>query len=162
MSKVKVLFVCLGNICRSPLAEAIFSQKVVEMGLSDQFLIDSCGTSNYHIGEQPDARTRANAIKNGVRLDHQGRQFKKEDFHTFDYIIPMDASNLTNVERLRPNAASTKVLLMRSFDLQNKNEDVPDPYYDGERGFQEVFEILDRSCSEFLNYMISKQLIKDQ
>uniref|UniRef100_UPI0040475883 low molecular weight protein-tyrosine-phosphatase n=1 Tax=Roseivirga sp. TaxID=1964215 RepID=UPI0040475883 len=158
MSKVKVLFVCLGNICRSPLAEGIFTQKVSEMGLSDHFEIDSCGTSNYHIGEQPDPRTIANAIKNGVELYHQGRQFTYADFLDFDYILPMDQSNKRDIERLRPEDAKAEVLMMRSFDSLDRNANVPDPFYDGERGFQEVFEILDRSSDSLLDFLVQKHL----
>lgn len=158
MSKVKVLFVCLGNICRSPLAEGIFTQKVNEMGLSDHFEIDSCGTSNYHIGENPDPRTIANAFKNGVQLNHKGRQFSFADFLNFDYILPMDRNNRRDIEKLRPEDANPEVLMMRYFDPLNKDADVPDPYYDGERGFQEVFEILDRSSDSLLDFLVEKHL----
>jgi protein-tyrosine phosphatase len=158
MSKVKVLFVCLGNICRSPLAEGIFMQKVSEKGLSNHFEIDSCGTSTYHIGEQPDLRTIANAIKNGIELYHKGRQLIYLDFLNYDYILPMDQSNKRDVEKLRPEDAKAEVLMMRYFDPLNKDADVPDPYYDGEKGFQEVFEILDRSSSTLLDFLIQKHL----
>ncbi|PIQ49309.1 MAG: protein tyrosine phosphatase [Cytophagales bacterium CG12_big_fil_rev_8_21_14_0_65_40_12] len=158
MSKVKVLFVCLGNICRSPLAEGIFTQKVIEMGLSDHFEIDSCGTSNYHIGEQPDPRTIKNALKNGVELNHQGRQFTYADFLEFDYILPMDQSNKRDIERLRPGHERAEALMMRYFDPLDKNANVPDPYYDEEKGFQEVFEILYRSCASLLDFLVKKHL----
>jgi protein-tyrosine-phosphatase len=90
MQKIKVLFVCLGNICRSPLAEAIFKDKLKKKGLERFFEVDSCGTSNYHIGDQPDSRTIANARKNGIAIDHCGRQFTANDFGDFDYILAMD------------------------------------------------------------------------
>lgn len=157
MDKTKVLFVCLGNICRSPLAEGIFRDKVKEAGLTDKFEIDSCGTSAYHIGDQPDPRTRANAIENGVTLNHQARQFVQEDFHDFDYILPMDSSNLGNVNRLEPANTKAKVILMRDFDPQGKGEDVPDPYYGGARGFQNVFDILDRSTASLLEAIRSEK-----
>lgn len=150
MSKIGVLFVCLGNICRSPLAEGIFRDKVRAAGLEDKFEIDSCGTSAFHIGEQPDPRSRANAEENGVYLDHQARQFVASDFSDFDYILPMDSSNYRNVMRLEPARAQGKVVLMREFDSSAKGADVPDPYYGGERGFQDVFDILDRSAEALL------------
>jgi protein-tyrosine phosphatase len=154
MSKVKVLFVCLGNICRSPLAEGIFKKKVEEKGLADRFVIDSCGTSNYHIGEQPDRRTIKNALANGVRLNHQGRQFTVQDFNDFDYIVAMDSSNVQNIEKLRPEGNSKQILLVRSFDELSMNKNVPDPYYGGENGFQEVFDILDRSIEGLVNHVV--------
>ena len=150
MEKTRVLFVCLGNICRSPLAEGIFSKKVEEAGLSHRFVIDSCGTSAFHIGEQPDPRTRANARDNGVLLDHQARQFLADDFDRFDYILPMDASNLRNVRSLEPATYQAKVTMMRDYDREGRGMDVPDPYYGGSRGFQNVFDILERSTEELL------------
>lgn len=156
MSKVKVLFVCLGNICRSPLAEGVFKKKVEEKELADRFFIDSCGTSNYHIGEQPDRRTVKNALTNGVRLNHQGRQFTVQDYNDFDYIVAMDSSNLRNIEMLRPKGNDRQIKLMRSFDEAGLNKDVPDPYYGGERGFQEVFDIIDRSAQGLLDFIIKE------
>ncbi|KYG71786.1 protein tyrosine phosphatase [Roseivirga ehrenbergii] len=156
MSKVKVLFVCLGNICRSPLAEGVFKKKVEEKGLADRFVIDSCGTSNYHIGEQPDRRTIKNALVNGVRLNHQGRQFAVQDFNDYDYIVAMDASNRRDIEYLRPVDCIKKVWLMRNFDNSGLNKDVPDPYYGGENGFQEVFDIIDESADGLLTFLIEE------
>ena len=147
----KILFVCLGNICRSPLAEGILKSKLRSLDLSHEIEVDSCGTGNYHIGEQPDPRTLANAHENGIKLDHQARQFVREDFDRFDYILVMDRSNLQNVKKLDPLEDYTgKLYLMREFDPLGKGKDVPDPYFGGERGFQEVFDILDRSIDRFL------------
>src|SRR6188768_3287743 len=100
MEKVKILFVCLGNICRSPLAEAIFKHKIKQKGWEQWVEADSCGTANYHIGDSPDPRTLANAKKNGVVIDHCGRQLSEEDLGDFDYILAMDNSNLNNILRL--------------------------------------------------------------
>jgi protein-tyrosine phosphatase len=154
MEKIKVLFVCLGNICRSPLAEAIFKDKLKKKNLEKFFIVDSCGTSNYHIGDPPDSRTIANARKNGVAIDHCGRQFTVKDLTDFDYILAMDHSNRQNILRLlKDESHRPKVRLMRDFDPMGKGEEVPDPYYGGEKNFQEVFEILDRSTENFLNHL---------
>ncbi len=113
--------------------------------------VDSCGTGQYHIGEQPDSRTIANAQENGITLDHRARQFVYEDFERFDHIIAMDRSNLQNIKRLdSDNNFADKLHLMRDFDPVENGGDVPDPYFGGERGFQEVFDILDRSIDHFL------------
>jgi protein-tyrosine phosphatase len=145
----KVLFVCLGNICRSPLAEAIFWHKVKERGLTNVYYAESCGTANYHIGDQPDHRTIRNALKNGVAIDHVGRQLCTEDFEKFDEIFVMDRSNYRNALRIAGRHQS-KVKMMRSFDPNGMDEEVPDPYYGEERDFQNVFEILDRSIERYL------------
>jgi protein-tyrosine phosphatase len=148
---MKILFVCLGNICRSPLAEAIFKHKVKEKGLANQFFSDSCGTSNYHIGDKPDARTIRNAHQNGISIDHLGRQFDKTDLKKFDLILAMDKGNIESVLRF-PNASlyKEKIKVMREYDPHG-NGDVPDPYYGGEKKFQEVFDILDRSIENLID-----------
>ena len=156
MEKVKVLFVCLGNICRSPLAEGILRHKIQQRELSDLFHVDSCGTAAYHVGEHPDSRSVANARENGIIYDHYARQLSISDFHDFDYILPMDNSNERNIRSLEPDSARAQVIKMRHFDAHNQDANVPDPYYGGERGFQEVFDILERSMESFLTYMIEK------
>ena len=148
---VRILFVCLGNICRSPLAEAIFISKINERKLSAGFNVQSCGTANYHIGHSPDPRTIHNAKKNGIEINHLGGQLTESDLDSFDYIMAMDNSNLRNIFRLE-NAAinSHKIFLMRSYDSLGKDMDVPDPYYGEEKDFQEVFDILNRSVESFI------------
>jgi protein-tyrosine phosphatase len=162
MEKVRVLFVCLGNICRSPLAEAIFKEKVKQAGLEKWIEADSCGTSNYHIGGSPDPRTIANATKNGISIDHCGRQLDIEDLEKFDFILAMDKSNYKNILALAGSEAyQDKVMLMRDFDPLAKGGEVPDPYHGGEQGFQEVFDILDRSMASFLEHL-KKNFLKEE
>lgn len=145
----KVLFVCLGNICRSPLAEAIFRHKVKARGLDHLYMIDSCATSNYEIGNRPDPRTLRNAEKNGVIIDHIARQLCSDDFENFDEIIVMDRNNFRNTTRLA-GIHHSKVKLMLSYDPDCGDDEVPDPYYGEEKDFQIVFELLDRSIEAYL------------
>ncbi len=155
VTPVKVLFVCLGNICRSPLAEGILKHKTKSRKVEDQLEIDSCGTSNYHIGDPPDSRTIANARNNGVVLTHRGRQLTEADLNYFDFILAMDYSNHKNILRLTSDSeVEKKVELLRAYDVLGKNGEVPDPYYGGEERFQEVFNILDRSLDNFLSHLI--------
>lgn len=147
---MKILFVCLGNICRSPLAEAIFNERIRQRALQDKFQSDSCGTANYHVGDWPDDRTIKCAQRNGIMINHLGRQLKREDLDKFDLILAMDESNWQNILRLSKESNRSKVVMMRDFDPQGKG-DVPDPYYGGDKDFDEVFEILDRSIEELIN-----------
>ncbi len=153
---MKVLFVCLGNICRSPLAEAIFNHQLRERRLQMHFTGASCGTANYHVGDTPDPRTVRNALKNGVLIDHLGRQFCEEDFEHYDLILAMDASNHSNIMRV-PGASKykSKVRMMRWYDPHLKDGDVPDPYYGSEKDFQEVFDILNRSMKQLITELES-------
>lgn len=149
---IKVLFVCLGNICRSPLAEAIFNQKIKALGLDRQFKSDSAGTSDFHIGELPDERSIKCAEKYGLKITHRGRQVNRTDFRDFDYIIAMDDNNLRNLNNLkvRYSFPNKEIYLMRDFVVGDEGLPVPDPYYGGEEGFDEIYQILDKSIHDFL------------
>lgn len=150
---MKVLFVCLGNICRSPLAEAIFRHRIQSRNWGHSIIADSCGTANYHIGGWPDHRTIRNATKNGVEIDHVGRQLSIRDLQEFDFVLAMDRSNLEDILELDyDNEFSDKVMLLRKFDPEPGDE-VPDPYYGNEDDFQEVFEILSRSIDHFIDHL---------
>lgn len=150
---IRVLFVCLGNICRSPLAMAIFDQKVVDAGLRSFFQSDSAGTSDFHIGELPDERTLRCASNHAIPLKHRGRQVNRTDFRDFDYIIAMDPINLQNLESLKSQMGfgEKKIYLMRDFGLGPRDLAVPDPYYGGPENFEEVYQILDEAMEGFLN-----------
>lgn len=149
---IKVLFVCLGNICRSPLAEAIFKKKLQNEGLDKKILADSAGTANYHVGENPDPRTIEIAEKHGVPVNHKGQQFKKHHHDEFDYLLAMDHSNYRNMTT-EMGMDPDKLILMRDFDSNGKGQDVPDPWYGGMNGFEDVYQILDRSLDEFLEFV---------
>jgi protein-tyrosine phosphatase len=155
--KRKILFVCLGNICRSPLAEAIFSKLAEEQGMAEFYKADSCGTSGHHIGEQPDSRTLRNARKNKLQIQHRGRQLHPDDFHSASLILTMDRHNYQETKALatRHGFDSSDIRMLRSFDplAVESNPDVPDPWYGGEEGFEEVFQIIFRSCSGLLEVM---------
>ena len=152
------MFVCLGNICRSPLAEGIFKQQVASLKLDHKIVCDSAGTSNYHIGQDPDHRTLSNALQNGLELNHKGQQFKVGHFEAYDYIVAMDQSNFDDILSLHDSAPfhEYELVKMRQFDEHGKGLDVPDPYFGGPKGFQQVFEMLSRSNRNFLDYLVKK------
>ena len=149
---IRVCFVCLGNICRSPTAEAVFRRFVADAHMSDDVVIDSAGTAAYHVGEPADARARSAGRQRGYDLDGRARQFTRADFDRFDHVLAMDQDNLRALLKLAPSdAAKAKVRLLRSFDATAKNgAEVPDPYYGGSRGFDEVIDICERACRGLL------------
>jgi len=152
---IKVVFVCLGNICRSPLAEGVFKKMLAEEKLHHKIYADSAGTAAYHIGDQPDKRSCEIANKYGIDLAHEGRQFNRNDLHEFDYIIAMDGKNYAGIKSL--GEGKGKVALMRDFDEQGRGKDVPDPYYGGMEGFEEVYQMAYRSCKELLEHIKKEQ-----
>lgn len=155
--KTRILFVCLGNICRSPLAESVFRHLARERGVEDRFEIDSAGTSGYHAGDPPDSRTVQTARMRGVEVVGSSRQLSPEDLSRFDYIIVMDAENLANVKRVAARAnASARVHRLREWDPEGAGGDVPDPYYGGVRGFDDVQDIVERSCEKLLDHLLTE------
>ena len=149
----KILMVCLGNICRSPLAEGILQSKLPR----DKFIVDSAGTGEWHIGKQPDQRSIAIAHKNGLDISHQrGRQFRTEDFKDFDYIYVMDGSNYNDVLSLAKNdEEKNKVKLILNELFPGENVDVPDPYFGLQNGFASVYDMIDQACD-----IIAEKLLK--
>ena len=152
---MKILFVCLGNICRSPLAEAILRHKINSLDWEEEFIVDSCGTSTYNLGDAPDPRGMRCAHRRGVHMDHIARQINGNDFEFFDLIIAMDHSNLENIKRVAQEKHHDKIRLMREFDPEGEGE-VPDPYYGTEEDFDDVFEILDRSMDQLIQNLKEK------
>jgi protein-tyrosine phosphatase len=154
--KTKILMVCLGNICRSPLAEGILASKLP----FKHFAVDSAGTGNYNIGENPDHRSIAIAKLNGIDICKQkARQFSKNDFENFDYIYAMDVTNFQNIVELAPNEESAKkVKLILNEIFEDENVDVPDPYFGLENGFSKVYDMLDQVCDKIAEKLKKKHL----
>ncbi|BAZ42175.1 protein-tyrosine-phosphatase [Calothrix sp. NIES-4101] len=153
----KLLFVCLGNICRSPAAENIMNHLVAEKGLSDRIICDSAGTSSYHIGSSPDRRMSIAATqKLGISLKGRARQFQKSDFRDFDLILAMDKDNYANILSLDSSGQyGEKVQLMCDFCSRHTLKEVPDPYYGGTEGFNRVIDLLVDACEGLLNQVDS-------
>lgn len=146
-----ILFVCMGNICRSPSAEAVMKYLVEKEGLNDKIFIDSAGTIGYHEGEEADARMKKHAAKRGYDLTSIARQFRLEDFEKFDYIVAMDRENYRDILALPPDGRyRSKVFMMTDFS-ENGYDGVPDPYYGGPKGFEHVLDILEDSTKGLLN-----------
>lgn len=152
MQKKKILFVCLGNICRSPAAEAILKKKLTEENLQDNIYVDSAGIAGYHVGESSDPRMIGYAAKRGYKVEHITRKFNPaKDFIKFDYIITMDNEIFTDVKSHdNLNRFSHKIFKMTDFCKDIQVEEVPDPYYEGEKGFNNVLNILEDGCKEIL------------
>jgi protein-tyrosine phosphatase len=147
----RVLFVCLGNICRSPLAEGVFRHLVAERGLEDRIEIDSAGTGGWHVGEGPDPRSLEVAARNGVSLDGQAaRRIEATDLGDFQWIVAMDADNERDLRRLAQEDPDVRIHRLRDFDPEGVG-DVPDPYYGGPQGFDTVYAMVERSCRALLD-----------
>lgn len=152
-NKVRILFVCLGNICRSPAAEGIMRAEVERRGWADRVEIDSAGTGGYHIGDLPDRRMRVHARQRGLELNHICRQVCLEDFSDFDLIIGMDASNLANLRRMAPTVEDARKIhaMAEYFSPGSRYDHVPDPYYEGSKGFELVLDLLEDACRNLAN-----------
>lgn len=149
-----VLFVCLGNICRSPLAEGVFAHLVESRGLEGRYRVDSAGTGAWHVGELPDPRSREVARRNGVTLPSRARQVTPADLEDFDVVVAMDRNNLDDLESLQSrNGGDARLVLMRDFDPEPGNGEVPDPYYGGPDGFDKVYEMVHRSARGLLDHL---------
>lgn len=158
MEKTKILFVCLGNICRSPAAEGIMKSKLKEKGLENQFYIDSAGLHSYHEGELPDHRMRTHAAHRGYSLVSRSRPVTYDDFFDFDFIIGMDDSNISELKRKAPDETSRKKIHRMTDFCRNFSDDhVPDPYYGGNSGFEKVLDLLEDACEGIISFPPDRQ-----
>ncbi|OIR10822.1 Low molecular weight protein-tyrosine-phosphatase YfkJ [mine drainage metagenome] len=157
--KVRILFCCMGNICRSPTAEAVFRHHVAQAGLTEHFLIDSAGTHDYHIGDPPDARTQRAARQRGYDMSTlRGRQVEAVDFARFDYVLAMDEANLDILRRLRPSDARSHLGLFLEFAQHHAEREVPDPYYGGSDGFERVLDMVEDAANGLLLHVRQRHL----
>ena len=150
----KILFVCLGNICRSPAAEGIFNQKIKERNLENFFVVDSAGTGSWHAGNLPDQRMRTTAFSRGIELTSRARQIEANDLYKFDLILVMDKDNLDAVKSLNKNQNNTinsKIKLILSYLKNSQLDEVPDPYYGGQNGFDKVLDLLDDAMNGLID-----------
>lgn len=159
MKEYKILFVCLGNICRSPAAEGILKRMVREQRLEDKISVDSAGTSGYHDGDLPDLRMRQHGARRGYKFDSLSRRFTSRDFDRFDVILAMDDSNYHNIMRLAPDLESEKKVY-RMVDFSNRfgHDHIPDPYYSGADGFELVLDLLEDACEGLLDKLKKNEL----
>jgi len=156
MTPIHVLFLCLGNICRSPLAEGVFRAEVERRGLGSRFHIDSAGTGSWHVGEPPDGRSVAVARTHGVDISGlRARQLAPMDYERFDWIVAMDGDNLRAAQTRRPEGASTRVVRFMDYVPGGHGGDVPDPYYGGPKGFQQVYDLLASGAGVLLDAMLA-------
>jgi len=155
--KIRVLMVCLGNICRSPTAEAMLRRKVHDAGLDDRVEVDSAGTADYHVGSPPDRRAIAHGERRGLKMKSlRGRQASRADFERFDFILAMDEDNLAELERIRPPGARATLALLMSYAPQAGSTVVPDPYYGSADGFERVLDLVESAAEGFLGSVVPK------
>jgi len=151
---IKILFVCMGNICRSPMAESVFKHHVKQAGLDGSIATDSAGTHDYHVGEPPDRRAQRAASRRGYDLSAlRGRQVSRGDFGEFDYLLAMDETNLRALERMCPSRHAHKLKLFMTFSTGEALREVPDPYYGGEQGFERVLDMVEQAAQGLLRHL---------
>ena len=153
----KILFVCLGNICRSPAAEGIFKKKIKERNIEKLFLVDSAGTGGWHVGNLADPRMRETALSRGIELTSRSRKIEESDLHEFDHILVMDNDNLDAVKSLTKdhnNPVNSKIKLILSYSKNSQLDEVPDPYYGGQNGFEKVLDLLNDAIDELIDSLI--------
>ena len=154
IKKIRILFCCMGNICRSPTAEAVFHRYVENAGLTENILIDSAGTHDYHIGDAPDARTQRAAKLRGYDMSKlRGRQVEVADFGRFDYVLAMDEANLSILRRLRPHDTQSHLGLFLEYAEHHTEREVPDPYYGGSDGFERVLDMVEDAANGLLQHI---------
>ncbi len=154
MRIIRVIFICMGNICRSPTAEAVFRHYVENAGLAESILVDSAGTHDYHIGEPPDRRAQQAAAQRCYDMSGlRGRQVAAEDFHRFDYVLAMDEANLAILRRLAPPEGSAQVRLFLDYAHHHAEREVPDPYYGGADGFERVLDMVEDAAQGLLQHI---------
>jgi low molecular weight protein-tyrosine phosphatase len=161
----RVCFVCLGNICRSPAAEAVMRRVVDDAGLSSLVEVDSAGTARYHIGARSDARARAEGARRGLVMDHRARQFEAGELSRWDLVVAMDRQNLRDLQRLaRTEDEAARIRLVREFDPDASagDLDVPDPYYAGDEAFAAVFDVLEPACRGLLAHLVATPVADGQ
>ena len=161
MTTTRVLFVCLGNICRSPAAEGVFVHLLAQQGLGDRFVVDSAGTGGWHVGRRADARMRDAAARRGIDLTSRARQIDLGDLHSFDHILTMDGDNLAAVQALareagNPSGQAQIEAMTRYCRRHSGAREVPDPYYGGSEGFEQVLDLLEDACGGLLEALLHK------
>lgn len=151
----KIMFVCMGNICRSPLAEAVFYNKISSNKLKDKYISDSSGVTGYHTGEKADKRMRETALRHGIVINHRAKKLTLKHIDEFDLVLAMDYSNMQEIKDMAGSSFNhDKIRMFREFDpVKNDGMDVPDPYYGGASGFENVYRIVDRTCSRLLEIL---------
>jgi protein-tyrosine phosphatase len=158
MNQIKVLFVCMGNICRSPTAEGVFRHLIKELGTDDRFMVDSAGTHAYHVGEQPDHRAQQTARSRGIDLSFiRARKFSQSDFEEFDHILAMDSDNFGILYSACPDDLKHKVQLFLDYAPHQAERNVPDPYYGGQNGFEHVFDLVEEASRGFHKKVIDSK-----
>ncbi len=153
----KILFVCLGNICRSPAAEGVFIQKIKDRDLENLFVVDSAGTGGWHVGNLADPRMRETALSRGIKLTSRSRKIEENDLYEFDHILVMDQDNLDAVKSLikdSMNPINSKIKLILTYSKNSKLDEVPDPYYGGQNGFDKVLDLLDDAIDGLIDSLI--------